>query len=82
MTTPDEVRAIVREEIRAAFAVLKTQAGDHSGDDTIDYRAASVLSSVAESTADMLRHAPDCKIRRDGGYFWDCDCAVRDEDAL
>ncbi|KDQ65662.1 hypothetical protein [Streptomyces sp. NTK 937] len=78
--TADEVRAIVREEIREAFKVLAAQADDFPGyeTDTIEDSAASMLQRVAEGTVEILRHAPSCKLRDGGRWSWDCDCGVKD----
>lgn len=78
--TPDEVRAIVREEIRKAFKVLAEGAGDFPGyeTDTIEDTAAYMLQRVSEGVADTLRHLPTCKIRNGGRYYSDCDCGVKD----
>lgn len=47
--------------------------------DTIEDTAAPMVTQVAESTADVLRHTPECKVRKGGRYYWDCDCGVRDD---
>ncbi|MGW6638529.1 hypothetical protein [Streptomyces cyaneofuscatus] len=78
--TADEVRAIVREEIQAAFKTLANEAGGFPGyeTDTIEDSAAYMLQRVAEGTADILRHTSACKRRNGGRYYSDCDCGVKD----
>ncbi|MFB7479504.1 hypothetical protein ACFUEM_08865 [Streptomyces anulatus] len=78
--TADDIRAIVREEIQAAFKELAEQAGSFPGyeTDTIEDSAAHMLHRVAEGTAEILRHAPSCKLRNGGRWSWDCDCGVKD----
>ncbi|MEU3285638.1 hypothetical protein [Streptomyces longwoodensis] len=77
--TADEVRAIVREEIREALKVLKDEAERFPSydSDTLEDAAARVLGQVAESTESVLQHPPTCKIRNGGRYYWDCDCGVK-----
>lgn len=77
--TADEVRAIVREEIRQAFKVLAEEAGGFPGyeTDTIEDSAAYMLQRVSDGVADTLRHLPTCKIRN-AGSSWECDCGVND----
>jgi hypothetical protein len=80
--TPDEVRAIVREELQTALKVLQTQADRYPDydSDTIEDKAARMLERVAERTADLLRHTPACTLRRNDGAYWsDCDCGVEEE---
>lgn len=74
--TPDDVRAIVREEIREAFKVLvsKADAFPDYGTDTIEDTAARMLSKVAENVEEALRHTPKCKVRNGHRYYFDCDC--------
>jgi hypothetical protein len=78
--TPDDVRAIVREEIREAFRVLAAQASDFPGyeTDTIEDTAARMLERVSEGVADVLRHASTCKLRNGGRYYSSCDCGAKD----
>ncbi|WP_097964543.1 hypothetical protein [Streptomyces sp. or20] len=59
VVTADEVRAIAREEIQAAFKALAEGASGFPGyeTDTIEDGAARMLQRVAEGTADALRHA-------------------------
>lgn len=62
MLNADEIRAIVREELREAFRMLATEADrfPRYETDTIEDTAARMLSQVAESTEDKLRHTPTC----------------------
>lgn len=80
MLNADEIRAIVREELREAFRMLATEADRFPGyeTDTSEDTAARMLSQVAESTEDKLRHTPTCKLRIDGQYYWDCDCGAKE----
>ncbi|MFB7919345.1 hypothetical protein [Streptomyces sp. NPDC056061] len=76
---PDEIRAIVREEIREALKVLQSAADMYPGyeTDTVGDGAARMLESVAESTADRLRHGLECPVRARGAYYWDCTCDAK-----
>lgn len=76
--SPDEIRAIVREEIREAFKALAAQADNFPGyeTDTIEDTAARMLKQVAENVENALRHSPTCKIRNGDRYYWDCDCGA------
>lgn len=80
MITADGIRAIVREEIQAAFKELAEQADSFPGyeTDTIEDSAARMLQRVAEGTVEILRHSPACKLRSGGRWSWDCDCGVKD----
>ncbi|WP_406324010.1 hypothetical protein [Streptomyces niveus] len=73
--TPDEVRAIVREEIGEALKVLRDEADRYPGyeTDTIKDEASSMLNVVVERTVDALRHSPEC-VLRGGGRHWSSDC--------
>ncbi|MFD4234242.1 hypothetical protein [Streptomyces sp. NPDC058542] len=78
VVTADEIRAIVREEIQAAFKTLAEEAGGFPSyeTDTIEDSAAYMLQRVADGTADVLRHTSACKRRNGGRYYRDCDCGV------
>ncbi|WP_327379383.1 hypothetical protein [Streptomyces sp. NBC_01212] len=78
--TPDEVRAIVREEIREALKVLQKEADNYPGYETgqIEDAASRMLESVAEATAEKLRHTPECKVRNGGRYWSNCDCGAEE----
>ncbi|MFE5159091.1 hypothetical protein ACFRNT_11260 [Streptomyces sp. NPDC056697] len=79
--TADEIRAIVREELREALTVLAAQADAFPGyeTDTVEDTAAHMLSRVTENAAEALRHASTCKTRTGSRYYWDCDCGAREE---
>jgi hypothetical protein len=80
--SPEEIRTIVREELREALKVLAAQADAFPGygTDTIEDTAARMLKQVAENTEYALRHTPECKIRNGSRYYWDCDCGAKDAD--
>ncbi|MER5501318.1 hypothetical protein ABT096_29515 [Streptomyces sp. NPDC002561] len=78
--TAEEIRTIVREEIREALKVLQSAADRYPGyeTDTIGDGAARMLESVAGSTADRLRHGSGCPVRVNDAYYWDCNCGADD----
>lgn len=73
------IRRIVREEIRAAFALLGSEAGSFPSYETdrMDDASAYVLKRVAESTAETMAHDPACASRTETWGL--CNCGRYDD---
>ncbi|MER6485704.1 hypothetical protein ABT264_19375 [Streptomyces virginiae] len=73
--TEDELRRIIREEIRAALEVLSAEAAALPSYETdrIDDAAAYMIERAADGAIETLKHAPDCARRAERGWRL-CDC--------
>jgi len=73
--TPDEIRKLIREEIKAALQTLASSADRLDGYDTdhIESVALGAINRAAEQTADLSHHDPRCPDRY-SRYGGGCDC--------
>lgn len=72
----DEIRAIVREEIREALIIVSKAADNYPGydTDTIEDVAATVVQRVSEQAAETVSHEAGCPVRD----HWYAECGCRE----
>ena len=70
------IRAVVREELEGSLRRMAREAEDYDGYETgeLETSARHAIAAVAEATAKLAYHAPDCEYT--GSYRDCCTCGV------
>jgi len=75
--TEEQVRAIVREEMKAMLTSLELEANRADGYETgeLESSALQAIRKVADAAHEVVDHKLDCASRSD--RYRRCDCGVR-----